>query len=257
MTINLTPDRDLAPSPLLDFDSPAIVDLIRARNWQALAPRDRIGAAYDFVRDEVAFGYNAQDATPASQVLAEGQGQCNTKAILLMALLRALGQPCRFHAFAITKTLQRGVVPELVYGLAPAEILHSWVEVRLDGRWIRLEGFIIDAPVLRALQARFTSGALCGYGVGTNRLEAPGVAWEGRDTFIQATGIVRDYGLYDRPDDFFALHQQAFGGLRGWLYRHVIRHWMNARVRAMRNGRVPDIPGGPDRQTRQEITNAT
>ena len=32
----------------------------------------------------------------------------------------------------------------IVYRNAPQEILHSWVEVLLDGRWYELEGFILD-----------------------------------------------------------------------------------------------------------------
>ncbi len=40
---------------------------------------DRIGAAYDFVRNEILFGYNRTDAIPATEVLADGYGQCNTK----------------------------------------------------------------------------------------------------------------------------------------------------------------------------------
>jgi hypothetical protein len=237
----------LAPTRLLDFDHPAIEALVDARGWTALAPHERIGAAYDFVRDEVAFGYNRADDIPASEVLREGHGQCNTKATLLMALLRALGVPCRLHSFTIHKALQRGVVPELVYPIAPDRILHSWIEVAYEGGWVNLEGFILDRAFLAALQGRFapTSESLVGYGVGTDRLSAPGVEWTGVDTAIQSTGISRDLGLFDTPDDFYAAHDQAFGRLRGALYRGVIRHWMNHRVAGIRAGRIPSIPAAP------------
>ena len=242
----------LAPTRLLDFDHPAIEALIGARGWAALTPHDRIGAAYGFVRDEIAFGYNRADDIPASRVLRDGHGQCNTKATLLMALSRALGVPCRLHGFTIRKSLQRGVVPELVYPIAPADILHSWVEIRHDGRWIALEGFILDRAFLSALQGRFApaSESLVGYGVGTDRLSAPGVEWTGADTAIQSTGINRDLGLFDAPDDFYAAHGQAFGRLRGALYRGVIRHWMNRRVAAIRAGRISAIPGAPATEAR-------
>lgn len=233
---DLAPTRPalLARTPLLDFDHPALTALIARRGWAALPETGRIGAAYDFVRDEIAFGYNREDAIPASEVLADGYGQCNTKAVLLMALLRALDVPCRLHGFTIDKRLQKGVVPPLVYPLAPRDILHSWVEIRHQGRWLDLEGFILDADYLSALQRRFGAGALCGYGAGTECLGAPGVAWQGESTYIQRTGINADLGLWDSPDAFYASHAQGFGGLRGWLYRHAIRHWMNARVRRLR-----------------------
>lgn len=41
------------------------------------------------VRDDIVFGYNIDDEIPASKVLADGYGQCNTKGTLFMALLRA------------------------------------------------------------------------------------------------------------------------------------------------------------------------
>lgn len=79
------------------------------------------------MRDEIAFGYNTQDDLPASRVLADGIGQCNTKGTLLMALLRAMDVPCRFHGFTIDKALQKGAITGLAYWLAPRNIIHSWV----------------------------------------------------------------------------------------------------------------------------------
>ncbi|MCZ4263128.1 transglutaminase, partial [Limimaricola sp. G21655-S1] len=123
---------------------------------------------------------------------------------------------------------------------APAEILHSWVEVELDGDWLNLEGFILDSPYLQAIQAAFPGReSLCGYGVGTDRLDAPQVGWTGEDTYIQKTGITRDLGTFASPDDFLENRKQAIGRFKEQLYRHAIRHWMNARVRKIRNGDVP------------------
>lgn len=233
-----------AQTPLLDFDSDPIRSLVSDRGWRDLSEHDRIGAAYDFVRNEILFGYNASDALPASRVLEDGYGQCNTKNTLLMALLRGLGIACRFHGFTIHKSLQRGVVPEAIYWMTPRDILHSWVEVFHEGRWITLEGFILDDGVLGALQAAFPGrSSLCAYGAGTDCLQSPDVEWRGRDTFIQRTGINRDLGTFDAPDDFYVDHTQLTG-FRGLLYRYGVRHWMNRRVTAMRRGSVPRIPGG-------------
>ena len=81
-------DSYLTATRLLDFDSPSISNLVRDRGWHDLARVDRIGAVYDFVRNVIAFGYNRVDDIPASAVLTDGYGQCNTKGTLLMALLR-------------------------------------------------------------------------------------------------------------------------------------------------------------------------
>ncbi|WP_353347065.1 transglutaminase family protein, partial [Litorivita sp. NS0012-18] len=168
----------LSETPLLDYENLAIQKLIAHRGWAVMEEGERIGAAYDFVRNEILFGYNSDDALPASRVLSDGYGQCNTKGTLLMALLRALGIPCRFRGFTIDKGLQRGVVPELVYPLAPRNIIHSWIEVQHRGEWLELEGFILDQGVLTALQAAFPDrNSLCAYGAGTDCLQAPNVAW--------------------------------------------------------------------------------
>jgi transglutaminase-like putative cysteine protease len=228
----------LAATPLLDFEHPSIQDLIEQEGWRNLPEFERIGAAYAFVRNALPFGYNAADDLPASRVLADGIGQCNTKGTLLMALLRALEIPCRFHGFTIDKTLQKGAITGLAYLLAPRSIIHSWVEVRFEGRWVNLEGFILDAPYLRSLQQRFQGGgAFCGYGAATPDLACPPVEWQKGDTYIQKDGINHDFGVFDSPDDFYACHGSNLSGFRRWLYVNFVRHGMNRNVARVRESR--------------------
>ena len=91
---------------MLDYCVASIQELIRERGWSELPEFERVRAIYNFVRDEVLFGYNVDDGIPASRVLADGFGQCNTKGTLFMALLRSCGIPCRIHGFTIDKKLQ-------------------------------------------------------------------------------------------------------------------------------------------------------
>lgn len=229
--------RYLNSTPLLDFRQPAIQALIEGRGWASATAHERIGLAYDFVRDEIRFGYNQSDDLPASHVLADGIGQCNTKGTLLMALLRALNIPCRFHGFTIDKSLQKGAISGLAYWLAPRDIIHSWVEVWLAGRWINLEGFILDRAYLGALQRRFAAhrGAFCGFGVATPDLQNPPIEWRGCDTYIQKDGINRDLGRYDAPDAFYREHGVNLSGPKRWLFQHLVRHWMNRKVAHIRS----------------------
>jgi transglutaminase-like putative cysteine protease len=184
----------------------------------------------------ILFGYNEDDTLPASRVLADGIGQCNTKGTLFMALLRGAGIACRFHGFTIDKALQKGAITGLAYALAPRSIIHSWVEVQVQGRWVNLEGFILDDRYLSSLQRRFAGvKAFSGYGAATPNLQAPAVAWCGSDTYIQKEGINGDFGVFADPDTFYARHGANLGGLKRWLYQHWIRHSMNrnvARIRA-------------------------
>jgi transglutaminase-like putative cysteine protease len=237
MNLSHTPSL-LRQTPLLDHHQPRIRALVAHRGWLALTERERIASIYRFVRDEIAFGYNLADDLPASRVLADGIGQCNTKGSLFMALLRACGIPCRLHGFTIDKALQKGAITGIAYHLAPRSIVHSWVEVWFEGRWLELEGFILDSAYLRALQQRFTThqGAFCGYGAATPDLHHPLVDWQGGNTYIQKDGINHDFGVFEDPDAFYARHGSNLTGVKRWLFQAVVRRWMNHNVARIRAG---------------------
>jgi hypothetical protein len=227
----------LAATPLLDFDDPTIRELIAERRWPELPIAERIGAVYEFVRNEIAFGYNEGDAMPASRVLADGLGQCNTKTILLMALLRGSDIPCRFHGATIHKPLQKGVLRGAFYRIAPAEIIHSWAEVPFDGRWVALEGVILDDAYLAGVRTRIPDrGEFLGFAIGTQDLADPPIAWRGTDTAIRQTGVVHhDFGVYDDPDSFYRDHGGNIRGAAGLLFRVWMRRAMNRQVAAIRS----------------------
>ena len=105
----------------------------------------------------------------ASQVLSDGYGQCNPKATLLMALLRAVGVVTRILGFTIDKALQKGAIKGIWYKLSPKNILHSWVEVHVNGQWYILEGVILDRLYLEKLQSinKHQTTTFCGFGVFT------------------------------------------------------------------------------------------
>lgn len=230
--------RYLKETRLLDFNHPSLTELVRSRGWVVLSQYERIARIYDFVQNEVAFGYNEGDDIPASQVYADGYGQCNTKGTLLMALLRRCGVACRFHAFTIDKELQKGAISGLAYNLAPRNIIHSWVEIWFENKWVNLEGFILDLPYLKSVQARFSTveGEFCGFAVATQNLKNPPIEWKGADTYIQKEGINHDYGVFDDPDAFYERHGANLSGIKRFLYRHVVRKWMNSNVSRIRLG---------------------
>jgi hypothetical protein len=153
-----------------------------------------------------------------------------------MALLRGAGIPCRFHGFTIDKRLQKGLINGVFYALAPRDIVHSWVEVEVESRWVALEGVILDGGFLDGLRASLPQGtkAYLGFGVGTDNLAEPAVAWRGQDTFIQRTGIRQDFGVFDDPDAFYAEHGGNLSGPKAWLFRRLVRHVMNANVDKLR-----------------------
>jgi hypothetical protein len=246
--------RFLVATPLLDLHEPAIERLILSRDWRQLGERERIGGAYDFVRDEIRFGYNASDDLRGSVVLRQRLGQCNTKSTLLMALLRAIGVPCRLHGFMVASEMQYSAVPRWLRLIAPAEIIHSWVKVHHEGRWQRLEGFILDRSYLASIQRKFPAvrGPFSGYAIATEDFRAPPVEWDGGDTYIQREAIIRDLGVLDSPDSFYADHGTNLKGAKRLFFQLVARHVANLNVARRRRGftrtctgsRPPNTAGG-------------
>ncbi len=229
-------DCYLNETPMLDFSDESIQKLIESRKWRDLDEFYRLRAIYNYVRDEILFGYNTDDGIPASKVLHDGCGQCNTKGTLFMALLRSCGIPCRIHGFTIDKKLQKGAMTGLVYKSAPQDIFHSWVEVYFEGTWYELEAFILDRKYLSKLQARNgdCGGPFCGYGVAVADFRHPVIDFNRNNTYIQSEGITQDFGVYDSPDELLLEHHQQMSAVKAFLYRNIGRHLMNRNVRKIR-----------------------
>lgn len=226
----------LRETRLLNYSSSTIQALIHSRGWQYLQPFEQIGQIYNYVRDEIKFGYNMDDELDAAKVLADGFGQCNTKGTLFMALLRGVGIPCRVHGFTIDKKLQKGAMTGFVYKNAPSNIFHSWVEVFYEGKWYELEAYIVDKAYLDQLQSLNPNhtGAFCGYGVAVKDFKHLTIDWQGNHTYIQSEGINQDFGIYASPDELLVEHHQEMSWIKAFLYKNLGRHLMNYNVKKIR-----------------------
>lgn len=81
----------LRETKILDYSSKQIQLLIEDRGWKNLPETERVKAIYNFVKDEILFGYNVDDGVKASRVLKDGYGQCNTKGTLFYGVSSRLG----------------------------------------------------------------------------------------------------------------------------------------------------------------------
>jgi hypothetical protein len=133
--------------------------------------------------------------------------------------------------------LQKGAMKSWYYALSPKEILHSWIEIYFNGEWLNLEGFILDKKYLGKLQEKFDdcSGSFCGYGVAIDDFKNPPIDWNGGNTYIQKDGIVKDLGIFNNPDEFYAAHQQKLGRFKRFVFKNIIRYLMNRNVNIIRN----------------------
>lgn len=230
-------EKYLQETKMLDFSNNDIQQLIADKGWILQTDFEKIKSIYEYVRDKIKFGYNIDDSIPASRVLSDGYGQCNTKGTLFMALLRAVHIPCRVHGFTIDKKLQKGAMTGIVYKFSPNNVFHSWVEVYLDGVWYELEAFILDKEYLHKLQTANLDceGAFCGYGVAVKDFKHPIIDFNRNNTYIQSEGINQDFGIYDSRDELLQEHQQEMSIIKAFAYRNLGRHLMNRNVRKIRN----------------------
>lgn len=236
-------EKYLKETNLLNYSCKSIQTLINERNWRNLDNFEKIEKIYLFVRDEILFGYNISDNISAKKVLSDGYGQCNTKGTLFMALLRAVGIPCRIHAFTINKKLQKGAMTGFVYKNAPEDIFHSWVEVWYNNTWYELEAFILDKKYLENLQKKFSecNGAFCGYGVAVKDFKNPVIDWNVNNTYIQKEGISQDFGIYESPDEMYLKHKQNISKIKEIIFKFIGRKLMNRNVNKIRNYKVKSL----------------
>lgn len=226
----------LEETNMLNYRSAGIQKLIDKKRWRELDPYGKIKAVYEYVQNELPLGYNREDTLTAEQVLEDGYGQCNTKATLLMALLRGIDIPCRIHGFEVSKDFQRGAITGIVAALAPDKIVHTWVEVYYQGQWLALEGVIIDQQYLQAVRTKFAhvKGEFMGFAIATKDFQNLSVDWDENSTYIQHAAIVSDLGVFPSPDQFFACYTQHWSKVKDFMYAHVGRKIMNYNVAKMR-----------------------
>ena len=230
-------EKYLKETMMLDYSNEKIQQLIKERKWNELDEFECIRDIYNFVRDEILFGYNIDDSLPASKVLADGFGQCNTKGTLFMALLRACNIPCRIHGFMIDKKLQKGAMTGIVYKNAPQKVFHSWVEVYHENQWYELEGYILDIMYLRKLQNKNKkcTGTFCGYGVAVKDFQNPTIKVTEIIHISKARELLRISEYIIPPDDLLQVHHQEMSAVKAFMYKHLGRHLMNRNVKKIRN----------------------
>ena len=170
----------------------------------ATAECDKAIALHDYVRESVKFGFNKYfDAAPPDYVLACGYGHCNPKSRLLVALFRTAGLESYQHFVVIPKDILKRAIPASRYWMIPAELSHSYVEVKVQGRWYAIDSHIVDTPLLQgALDRLAREGRSLGYGVRIDSINT----WDGQsDAFSQFDEdlVIEDHGRVKDLEAYF------------------------------------------------------
>ena len=212
------PGRWLASTPLLDLEDPRLA--IRATSLTQLASSDRAKALaiYGFVKRMPYRRPFKMSHRRAREVLDSGWGDGPDKATLMVALLRRVGIPARLRMVRMDGGIMRGLVDRL------DSISWPFVEVWLDGRWLRTDTYIFDAAYMAAArQALRTSGQRYGFGVyvdsqplwtGLDHASLSPLPPEADPMVLEDMGTFHDHHHYMASSGFRARHSRRFRFLR-------------------------------------------
>lgn len=203
--------------------------------------REKLEAIFYYVRDGIRFGFPAAgDYTTAQKTIRIGIGQCNTKSALMLALCRAAGFAARIHFSLIRRDIQRGVFPEFAFRRLPEELSHSWLEVRVDGQWHRIDTYINDQPFYQAGKRLLQKeGRTTGYSVSCDRGAATDALQLEQEAFVQMDAVTEDHGTWESPEAYYATgpYKNRPGICKLLLYR-LLRRSINRRLERIRKSGV-------------------
>ena len=129
----------LEPTFFLDYDQKEVADFAESICTATMQPLERAIALYYAVRDEIKYDpYNVQysrDSIRASRVLKRRSGYCVAKAVLLAAVGRQQGIPCRLGFADVTNHLATQKLKEMMD--TDRFVYHGFTEMYLNEKWVK------------------------------------------------------------------------------------------------------------------------
>ena len=132
-------DRYLRTTETVDFDTESVRKKAEEVTRGLETDREKAVALFYFVRDEIKHNPYAPsqylEEHKASVILERGNGHCQHKSLLLVALSRAVGIPARLGYLDILDHLLSYKFRSMVGG-GNLLIQHGYAELYIDGRWV-------------------------------------------------------------------------------------------------------------------------
>ncbi len=216
---------------LADYYHPKVQERALALTESEPLLAGKIKKIFNFVRDEIKFGFPPDgDFTCASKTLEIGIGQCNTKGTLFLALCKAVDIPARIHFSLIKREIQRGIFPHFLYILLPKKLSHSWIEIKLDQKWKRIDGYIDDLIYFRGAIDKLSKNK---WDIGYS------VAIDPEEKFEQMAAVIEDHGIWDDPLDYYqsSHYRNKPNQFKKYLY-HLTLPWINSRINKIRHSQI-------------------
>ncbi|SMC18647.1 Transglutaminase-like superfamily protein [Desulfacinum hydrothermale DSM 13146] len=132
-------DEYLAPTGILDWEHPRVLDFAREAVGGAVDPVEKAVRLYRAVRDRIWYDPYSPFYLPehyrASEVIRRGRSFCIPKAALLCALARSQGIPARIGFATVKNHLATRQL--LDYLGSNVFVYHGYTALFLEGRWVK------------------------------------------------------------------------------------------------------------------------
>lgn len=194
----------LRDTPLLQCEHPAVRVLALRLTQRHHEMSRKAAACFEHVR-ALPFRFSANSGMMSSSfVIQNGCGDDRSKCTLLIALLRASGIEARVRVLRFFSNPWQGLLDESAHPLS-----HSLTEVRVAGRWHRIDTYVVDPSLGSAVKSLLTrQGRLFGYGVHLHaRCDWDGLSdslmWTSADSVQESH---EDLGCFHDQDHFHRAH---------------------------------------------------
>jgi Transglutaminase-like superfamily len=213
--------RWLMPTEQLDIETSKLRILAERLTQLQSSERLRAIAIHDFVQ-RMPFGCVPEFLSiQASDVIRIGHGDCHTKGILFVALLRAAGIAARLRFVTLPTRFLSGLIDTGV-----ATMTHAVGEAYIAGKWLQVDTYVVDMDLGNAARTKLRNGSRAmGYGVHLhahthwNAIEDA----HGQFTALDPNSLpVVDWGVDDDVRSFYADEDHA-----------ALRHTFGLRVKWM------------------------
>lgn len=190
---------------IADYNDKVVKSVVSEICSNIKKPEEKLEAIFYYVRDNIKFGFlPGIDNYTASEIIKLKVGQCNNKSGVFLALCKAAGLESKIHFSGIKKEIQKGLFRGIAYKFMPKEISHSWIEVKLDNKWIKVDSFINDNDFynnglneLKKNDWKTGYSISCESGTSSSSFDLNG------NSFVQMDAVTEDFSTYDDPSDFY------------------------------------------------------
>jgi len=128
----------VSASRFCDYQEPGIQNLVREIGGRSKGTQEKAVNCFFYVRDNIVFGMDPWQIK-ASETLRKGYGMCSNKALLLVALLRAMGIASRLAWIPLNRHFLRPAWGFPWTYCLPLTLKHVIAQVMLDQKWIAVD----------------------------------------------------------------------------------------------------------------------